>query len=418
MTVLNQFWQRSDKSVVVDKIKKTLTIPSFGSLSCGKEHGSIFFDFDSFNNLCPTFSKASLDSITSTLTVECWFKPLRTGGLNSYPIIYAQIAGTWTFRLQLLEDNTDYFGDSKIQCILINSGFTQYALNSPVQSVTWDEWQCVTITFDSANLLLSMYLNGLLIASRATTGTISGVSKTWILGGGLSGSTPPVGNFAGYIGDVRIWNQVLTAEEVLQRYNKPRGIDGVIDPNLRAYFRFSELSGLILTSAVGNAITATLTPPYQTWSTTEKAPIIFGASFIVASYHVTLDQDFSFRFPVSKPTTDCNFELHVSWTDRHGTFQRRKFWAVEGVDIAPSVAIYSGERIESDFTLEVFNVDGNATINLNSDLVLNISSKTLPTTSKDITPVSAGSVGTIDRSLAQPFPLSNFPLIFNSQQSY
>lgn len=423
MTVLNQFWQRSDKSVVVDKIKKTLTIPSFGSLSCGKEHGSIFFDFGSYSlAVAPTFSKASLNAITSTLTAEIWFKPLRSGGNFNVPALlnFNKISdGTQVFCLQLSDIASDPANDGKIVTFITNSGGTAYTITSATNLVRWDQWQCLTVTFDSVNLLLCLYMNGVLLGSCATTGTITGVNKLCCLGGNAGfGTSPGNSYFLGYIGDLRIWNQVLTAEEVLQRYNKPRGLDGIIDPNLVLYYRFTELAGVTLNNALTALIPATLTPPYQTWSTTEKAPIIFGASFIVASYHVSLLQDFSFRFPVSKPTTDCNFELHISWIDRHGTFQRRKFWAVTGVDIAPEVAIYAGERIESAFTLEIFNIDGNATVDLSSDLVLNTSSKTLPTTSKDVTPISAGSVGTIDRTLAEPFPLSSFPLEFGSQQTY
>jgi hypothetical protein len=356
--VLNQFWQRTDRSVVVDKLKKTLTIPSFGSLVCGKAHGSIFFDFNSWNQIAPSFSKASLDSITATLTAEIWFKPIRIGQTSgaTHQLLKANKTSDVSdcIGIQFYDYPADGTKDGAIQAFIVNSGSTKYTALSAVNLIRWNEWQCISITFDSVGLLLSVYLDGVLIATHATTGTISGASKLFGVGSAVNTSTEADSLFVGYIGDVRIWNQVLTSEEVLQRYNKPRGVDGVIDANLRAYFRFTELSGLTITSAVGNAITATLTNPYQTWSTTQKAPIIFGASFIVASYHVSIEQDFSFRFPVSKPTTDCNFELHVSWTDRHGDFQRRKFWQVEGVDIAPSVAVYGGERIESDFTLEIF----------------------------------------------------------------
>lgn len=415
MTVLNQFWQRSDKSVVVDKIKKTLTIPSFGSLSCGKEHGSLFYGWDAFSTTFATFNKTSLTAITSTLTAEIWFKPLRFGGIAGGPstILEANNGGDSLYIIELFDFPADPTSDSCIRVKVQNSGTTVYTFLSAVNTVEWEQWQCISFTFDSTANRLKVYLNGILLGSTVTTGTISGSGVRNHSIGGVNGGV----SYVGYIGDVRIWNQVLTSEEVLQRYNKPRGIDGIIDPLLKAYFRFTELVGLTLTSALGNAIVAPISSSV-TWSTTEKAPIIFGASFIVASYHVTLDQDFSFRFPVSKPTTDCNFELHCSWTDRHGTFQRRKFWAVSGVDIAPEVAIYAGERIESAFTLEIFNIDGNATVNLTTDIVLNISSKTLPITSKDVTPISAGSVGTIDRTLAEPFPLSSFPLEFGSQQTY
>jgi hypothetical protein len=76
-----------------------------------------------------------------------------------------------------------------------------------------------------------------------------------------------------------------------------------------------------------------------------------------------------------------------------------------------------GENLGSSFTLEFWNVDGANTTVLPQDYVLGISSCTNPTTSYDKTQQSAVTV-TADSTLAKTYPLTPFPLVFNTQQTY
>lgn len=415
-----KLWQETKKSSKIHKLRNTIVLNSF-SANCGKEHGSIYFDYGSYTlAVAPTFSKASLNAITSTLTAEIWFRPNRSGSNLNVPAlinINRVSDGLQVFCLQLSDIASDPANDGKIVAFITNSGGTVYTITSAVNLVKWNQWQCLSVTFDSVAQLLSLYLDGVLIGSHATTGTITGVSKLYCIGGSAEfGTSPGTSYYLGYISDVRIWNQCLTATEVLNRYNKPRGLDGVIDSNLVLYYRFTELAGITLNNALAALIPATLTPPYQTWSTTQKAPIIFGASFIAGRYTVTLASDSSIKYPLTKPTTDCNFELIVMWVDDEGTVQRRSLWETTGVDIAPIPAKYRGERLPTTFYLECWCIDGNATIDLAANYTIEMSLLTLPTSSIDLAEPNLGSY-TIDTTIAQNFPLV-FPLTFNSQQAY
>ena len=72
----------------------------------------------------------------------------------------------------------------------------------------------------------------------------------------------------------------------------------------------------------------------------------------------------------------------------------------------------------SDINLELWNIDGEATCVLPSDLTLYISYCTNPTTSYDKTHQAAIAAPTVDTTLAEGFPLTPFPLQFNEQQTY
>jgi hypothetical protein len=146
-------------------------------------------------------------------------------------------------------------------------------------------------------------------------------------------------------------------------------------------------------------------------------PFIYGASFIPAQFDVTLTAPSAFKFPIMPPD-DTTFQLVVRWVDSDGDTHRRKLWALAGVDIAPPLDLYNGETISASFTLECWNVDGASTIELPSELVLYSSLSTLPTTDTDHTNMAAIDNPTVDTTLAAPFPLTPFPLVFNTQQTY
>jgi hypothetical protein len=99
------------------------------------------------------------------------------------------------------------------------------------------------------------------------------------------------------------------------------------------------------------------------------------------------------------------------------TFHRAYLWRHDDVFIS-QVQDYKGERLPATFTLECWNVDGNETIDLDEDVILELSKKTLPQSSIDRTAINSNL--TINTLLACPFTngYATFPLTFNTQQTY
>lgn len=82
--------------------------------------------------------------------------------------------------------------------------------------LTNQAWNFLTLT-RSGNLV-TFYVNGASVASAsATLGTLT--SDQFNIGAGSSGSAVRINFFAGQLDDVRTYNRVLTAQEILDLYN-------------------------------------------------------------------------------------------------------------------------------------------------------------------------------------------------------
>jgi len=108
----------------------------------------------------------------------------------------------------------------------------------------------------------------------------------------------------------------------------------------------------------------------------------------------------------------------VRWTDEDNVIQRRRLNDMEGVDIAPFPEKYAGETLPLTYVFECWNVDGASSITLSTDLVIYTSLTSQPTSDTDHVNVVAVTNPTIDTTLGEPFPVTDFPLEFNTQQTY
>jgi len=200
----------------------------------------------------------------------------------------------------------------------------------------------------------------------------------------------------------------------MSQYNKPRS---VTETYLQHYVKLNQGGSNIVDSVGGGTFDISVYSPDIVYTTETYPPLRFGASFICGRFSLTFPARCSLVYPVAKPYASVNFEPILSWTDDDGNFQRRKLWTTAGVDYTPAVALYAGELLPVNTSLEIWNVDGNATADLTEDLILRATLTTLPTTATDVEPVVV-QVPTGDSTLAQNFPLTPFPLTFNSQQTY
>ena len=156
------------------------------------------------------------------------------------------------------------------------SGVLKFISTSTVYSsgktLILNKWQYVTATYDDSANTLKFYIDGVLVNTNtsATDALTGNTNDLWI---GDNGCTSA---FNGTIDDVRIYNRILSAEEIAGLYQmsgvkentsalQPQGI-GNLNSGLTGYWKFDDGSGSTAADSSGNGNTGTLvnTP---TWTT-------------------------------------------------------------------------------------------------------------------------------------------------------
>jgi hypothetical protein len=173
-----------------------------GPTFSGANQGTFVFDGTDDN---VQLGNASAFLPTSAITINCWAK---TRVVQVYKKLFVTVtSGTQSvtgifFSLGPATDNI-YLG------IITNNG-SQYATSTTNPSTSLFSNFCGT--YDGSNIKL--YLNGVLLATQAQTGTIvnTGIGR---ISGYDSGAEIWDGNVASF----SIYNKALTATEVLQNYN-------------------------------------------------------------------------------------------------------------------------------------------------------------------------------------------------------
>jgi hypothetical protein len=215
-----------------------------------------------FNNTtaqCIDISPDPLNSLTA-FSVTGWVNPLTTdiGLVQSWQAGADQI---------LIRDN----GSTGLQFYTYTSG----QVGGNILTYTLNEWQHVVFTYDGTTM--RAYRNGVVSATTyAQTGAMNSVARLRI-GGGTVSENPTNGN----IGDVRIYNRAISAEEIADLYYNPNGI---YLPQRRAVFY--SLGGA--TSGAGSSVSiATVTVIGA--ATVDGAASSTGAAVATAIGAVTTD---------------------------------------------------------------------------------------------------------------------------------
>lgn len=143
--------------------------------------------------------------LSKSVTLEGWVKPYSTSGSGN--IISKNMNGGYRFRIE----NGNLWAYS--------SGNSVITSGAPCTNNSW--WHCVA-TFGPDGIKL--YLNGNLVASTATAYTPSDVVSNPLLVGCY---WPNSETFNGIIDIAKVYNRVLTANEVRQNFNALRGRYGI-----------------------------------------------------------------------------------------------------------------------------------------------------------------------------------------------
>jgi hypothetical protein len=386
-------WQTLRRAIRIGKKRKTLTIPA-ASYNCFENKGSLKNISGSTTDITVS-SPNAIFNLTAALTIECWLKPDNVPG--------GPVATILGYDSQYF---FQYLNTGKLRATFAKGGAQVF--NSSL-SLGFGAWNHICLTWDGTTVYL--FVNGVRDSTTlALAASLDAVGASLQgLGGGFSSMTGA---------ELKVWNRALTYDEVIEKYNKPRsfGVTG-IDSGLVGYWKFNEGSG----ASVANKVVAypssfAIAGSSHTWNTTDYPPLIYGASFVIAQTDITLSKSVSLIFPKKAPS-GLTGQFCVTWTDDNGVYQRRKLWTTVGADINPTLVAYSGEKLNSPFRLELWNIDGNQTVVIPTSLVFEVSDCSNPTSSVDVAQDAAATV-VVDTTLAQTFPLTPFPLTFNTQQTY
>jgi hypothetical protein len=410
------YWMTRRKTPIIDKLKQTITLKA-GTWACGREQGAQYVTTG--QNLYGTSISSSLSS--RKCTIEFWWK------FETLPSYYTE--------RDILFLGSASYGDSvkyavKVRYNATTNQFVIYlgdnlnpitsaSFNTGVSTITgqWHHY-AVTRNYSGGTTTVKFYVDGVLVY----TGTTAAFDSTSLAGAGLYvGDQTAAGIYIqGWLTDLRLWSTVRSDADIAQNYKKQLSIDGLPTFNKTLLDSFL-MSYVANPTNIPNFGLENETPYVSYYSSPivlvrESIITSYGGSFVTAEWSVTLPNKVSLQWPATPPANTTG-ALYVRWIDSDGVTQRRILWTLSGVDVAPPSPTYVGENLGSSFTLEFWNVDGANTTVLPQDYVLGISSCTNPTTSYDKTQQSAVTV-TADSTLAKTYPLTPFPLVFNTQQTY
>ena len=177
---------------------------------------STYFTFDGTTEYVDT--NQSLAS--NTFSVGAWF---RTSAAGIKMILSKEsLAGNpWNYRIWL--NGGQITGD-------ISQVTTQASITSPLTSYNNGSWYLVMFTRDDSNWYL--YINGTQVATRADpyTGSITNAQEMWVGRSAFTqGGSSPTGSYqyTGDIGQIFIYNTVLSSADILQNYNATRSTYGL-----------------------------------------------------------------------------------------------------------------------------------------------------------------------------------------------
>ena len=150
--------------------------------------------FNGAGSLVSVPSSASLE-LTDAMTLEAWVNP-------------STVTSRWRDVIYKEDDNYYLEATSTVGARPAAGGtFSGSPLYGPA-ALSAGTWTHLAVTYDGANLTL--YVNGIQVATRAQTGTIEVSNNDLTIGGNnLYGQY-----FTGIIDEVRIYNQALSATEI------------------------------------------------------------------------------------------------------------------------------------------------------------------------------------------------------------
>jgi len=164
-------------------------------------------NFDGVNDLLTVANSSSLDFASSSFTLMMWVKRSALGGSVQRHLFSKCLtsAGTWESGCKEF-----YFFGNVLR-------FGSYATGDTVSvSISDANWHHIALVFTRATNSLQFYVDGTLRTSATKNLEADNPAHTVVIGNHLNGNP-----FSGLIDEVRIYNQALTATQVVNDMNTP-----------------------------------------------------------------------------------------------------------------------------------------------------------------------------------------------------
>ena len=185
-------------------------------------------NFDGLNDVVSVPHDASLSGYGTALTVEAWIRPEKVTGRQGIVGKWNDLSGT-NRRSMLLWANDD---DVQFYVSSTGSNFPNVVATN---KLTIGEWTHVAGTYDGQTI--RVYINGVLSASTAFSGTLFNNTVDPLLIGAVDGGGTSRQHFDGDIDEVRVYNRVLCADEIVAHLNCE--LSGS-ESGLGAYYNFNQ----------------------------------------------------------------------------------------------------------------------------------------------------------------------------------
>jgi hypothetical protein len=155
-------------------------------------------NFLTFSNSYLVVNDAAILDITTKISCEAWIRAIT---VNNTQTILAKLS---SYQLEITSTGKPSFS--------FWSSSTQNTTTTTTTTVTENTWNHICATYDGSNVRL--YINGVLDTISAKTGAID-INGNSLLIGALTSTTE---RFNGYIDSVKVYDIVLSADQILQNY--------------------------------------------------------------------------------------------------------------------------------------------------------------------------------------------------------
>ncbi len=201
------------------QVHKIFTIACFGLVSMvsnkANAQAGAALNFDGVDDYV---SVTRLSMGDAGRSIQAWIKTTSTDSVSAYPGSAA---------LSIIGDNTNTVGTGfgitggKLKYLHLDSDFSTWHSVIGVTSVNDGNWHHVTVTHDASNGIVKLYVDGVLDATasniydqgNSTYSSYNAIGASYLDGIGYGDF------FQGSIDEVRIWNRVLSCDEVFQQRN-------------------------------------------------------------------------------------------------------------------------------------------------------------------------------------------------------
>jgi hypothetical protein len=192
-------------------ISSTVTMTVTSSVTTGTDHnGNANPNYYVISDTI-TATADSMFSSSESFSISVWVNIDSLPGTGAYPRIVSSASSSGNFEYFLFTDGNNA-GALTAYVGICGSGGTEATVYDA--TIVADTWYHAVMTYDGATQIVALYVDGVCVGTKKYTASAVSAPTS-----GLTIGETRVVNFAGTIGDVRVYERVLSAAEVSALYN-------------------------------------------------------------------------------------------------------------------------------------------------------------------------------------------------------